>query len=322
MCGVWWCLLRGAVGMCRRRRRELRADRSVCWSAQNCSGWNRVGLRLARVRYRGRGTADRCQGKRARVHACARACVQDGARAVAGVRVCLRASVMCLQVELSEITGLPARSPRRPTRYPGFHPVCSEGRARRIWFRKPLRQREGVRCPGRISCAPGGRAACNPNWRLVRWWVWGAGEGVCGHAGGRQAEEGRKQRKRFPGRHQHCLLPVRVSPESSGLVNLISCQNSHDNESRPAAWHHGSSTAAGEIARLIYEQEIALRWHRPAARPAVPAALPGPHGRDPSGRTAPGPGFPWGDPGTAAPEENLILTRSLPTRADAVPSTV
>lgn len=50
----------------------------------------------------------------------------------------------------------------------------------------------------------------------------------------RQREE-RKQRKCFPSRHPHCLFPVRVSPESSGLVNLISCQNSHDNESRPAA---------------------------------------------------------------------------------------
>lgn len=81
----------------------------------------------------------------------------------------------------------------------------------------------------------------------------------------RQKEE-RKQRKCFPGRHPHCLFPVRVSPESSGLVNLISCQNSHDNESWPAGWHSSFGTAAVEIAQLIYEQEIVLRWHQQAAQ--------------------------------------------------------
>ena len=62
--------------------------------------------------------------------------------------------------------------------------------------------------------------------------------GRWGHARGpgqKRWKDERRQRKCFPGRHPHCLLPGRVSPESAGLVNLISCQNSHDNESWPAA---------------------------------------------------------------------------------------
>lgn len=59
--------------------------------------------------------------------------------------------------------------------------------------------------------------------------------GRTGLPGKRKQKEGRKRRKRFPSRHQRHLFPVRVSPQSSGLVNLISCKNSHDNESWPPA---------------------------------------------------------------------------------------
>lgn len=110
--------------------------------------------------------------------------------------------------------------------------------------------------------------------------AWGRLGGACGGdtrrmVGETRQKEERKQRKCFPCRHPHCLFPVRVSPESSGLVNLISCQNSHDNESWPAGWHSSFGTAAVEIAQLIYEQEIVLRWHQQAAQPgrgAVPTS--------------------------------------------------
>lgn len=43
--------------------------------------------------------------------------------------------------------------------------------------------------------------------------------------------EGRKETEKvLPQQTAALSVPVRVSPESSGLVNLISCQNSRDNE--------------------------------------------------------------------------------------------
>jgi hypothetical protein len=51
-----------------------------------------------------------------------------------------------------------------------------------------------------------------------------------------------------------------VSSASSGLVNLISCQNPHDNERSLGRLARQLHTAAGKIAQLIYERGIGLCW--------------------------------------------------------------
>lgn len=143
------------------------------------------------------------------------------------------------------------------------------------------------------------------------------------HAGSREERRQRKENaeRTFSRQTPALSAPVRVSPESSGLVNLISCQNSHDNESRPAGWHQGSATVAGEIARFIHEQEIVRCWHREAPGPPSPPRSPGATRPGPLCQHHPGPWLSRGDAGTA-PEDKLMPAQSLPTRADAVPSAV
>lgn len=87
---------------------------------------------------------------------------------------------------------------------------------------------------------------------------------------------GQKGVKHAEGRRLTPVLSVSalgVSPESSGLVNLISCQNSHDNESWPA-WLAGlarqpgrcssrdsaANLWAGDCAVLAWAEASVARW--------------------------------------------------------------
>lgn len=99
------------------------------------------------------------------------------------------------------------------------------------------------------------------------------GEGMCGTIG--ETQKGGRREKVSLGRHPHCLLPGRVSPASSGLVNLISCQNPHDNESWLAGLAQQLCAAVGEIAQLIYEPGICCAGRGIQAQ--AERGLAGPH---------------------------------------------
>lgn len=135
----------------------------------------------------GRGRVRRGVSSPEHAHACG---LEPGRGRCAGVSPCIRHAP---QVQVSETTAAPSRSPCRPTGHPRLCPVHSEGRAQSLGSQTPTHRGQGrgvfLGFPATGSTHPGGRAACSLGWGH---WRRGSG-GRRAHAGSREERRQRKE---------------------------------------------------------------------------------------------------------------------------------